>query len=160
MRQKNYYEILGVNRKTPKDEIKLEYRKLAKIYHPDKNKNDVKAEEMFKDINEAYATLMNDEKKKKYDRQVAKYKYGFTNEEGSLSNVKYELKSGVNVINELLNTILGFKKDDKETNNKSNNETTKKEESKAKYAPEKGSDIESNLEISLEEAFILSLIHI
>lgn len=148
MKQKNYYEILGVNKKTPKEEIKINYRKLAKKYHPDTNKDNPKAEEMFKNINEAYATLMNDEKKKRYDKQVAKYKYGFVEEEGSLSNIKYEIKSGVNVINDLLNTILGFKKDDKNSYQNDRSSSSSKENS------ERGNDIETNLEITLEEAFL------
>lgn len=148
MKQKNYYEILGVNRKTSKEEIKINYRKLAKKYHPDTNKDNPEAEEMFKNVNEAYATLMNDEKKKRYDKQVTKYKYGFVEEDGSLSNIKYEIKSGVNVINDLLNTILGFKKDDK-----SNSSSSTRSASSAKQNAQKGSDIETSLEITLAEAF-------
>ena len=75
MKYKNYYEILGVNRKSSLQEIKLSYRKLAKKYHPDANK-EPGAEIMFKDINEAYDILTTDEKRRKYfmekikDRQV------------------------------------------------------------------------------------------
>ena len=148
MKQKNYYEILGVNRKTSKEEIKINYRKLAKKYHPDTNKDNPEAEEMFKNINEAYATLMNDEKKKRYDKQVSKYKYGFVEEEGSLSNIKYEIKSGVNVLNDLLNTILGFKKEEKTSYQKDRSSNYNKQNA------ERGNDIETNLEITLEEAFL------
>ena len=148
MKQKNYYEILGVNRKTSKEEIKINYRKLAKKYHPDTNKDNPEAEEMFKNINEAYATLMNDEKKKRYDKQVSKYKYGFVEEEGSLSNIKYEIKSGVNVLNDLLNTILGFKKEEKTSYQKDRSSNYNKQNA------ERGNDIETNLEIKLEEAFL------
>lgn len=63
----DYYKILGVNKKTSKDEIKKAFRKLALKYHPDQNKDDKQAEEMFKKINEAYAVLSNDEKRKQYD---------------------------------------------------------------------------------------------
>lgn len=148
MKQKNYYDILGVNKKSSKEEIKINYRKLAKKYHPDANKDNIKAEEMFTDVTEAYATLMSDEKKKKYDKQVAKYKYGFVEEDDSLSNIKYEIKSGVNVINDLLNTILGFKKYDK-----NNNPNFKSNDNKSNDS-EKGTDIETMLEITLEEAFL------
>ena len=58
MKYKNYYEILDVTRKSSIQDIKLAYRKLAKKYHPDTNKSEL-AETMFKDINEAYATLTN-----------------------------------------------------------------------------------------------------
>ena len=71
MKYKNYYEILEVNRKSSVQDIKLNFRRLAKEYHPDKNKS-AEAEDKFKDINEAYAVLMDPEKRRKYDRQVAK----------------------------------------------------------------------------------------
>lgn len=64
----DYYKVLGVSRKTSKEEIKKAYRKLAMKYHPDKNKDNKEAEEKFKEISEAYAVLSNDEKKKQYDQ--------------------------------------------------------------------------------------------
>ena len=66
MKYKNYYEILGVNRKSTKEEIRLSYRKLAKKYHPDTNKT-AESETMFKDVNEAYDVLTNVEKRRKYE---------------------------------------------------------------------------------------------
>ena len=53
MAQKNYYDILGVDRKATDAEIKSAYRKLAKKYHPDLHPGDEKAAEKFKEINEA-----------------------------------------------------------------------------------------------------------
>lgn len=150
MKYKNYYEILNVTRKSSIQEIKLSYRKLAKKYHPDTNKS-AEAETKFKDVNEAYATLTNEEKRKKYDRQVAKLGYGFDENDSSLSNVKYEFKSGVNVINDLFTTILGFKKDDT-TTNQNNLEQTKEDKNK-KLKPIKGTDIITHLDVSLEEGF-------
>ena len=152
MKYKNYYEILNINRKSTRDEIRNSFRKLAKKYHPDTNKTP-EAENMFKDINEAYDVLTNDEKRRKYDRQVAKYGYGIVDTDSSLSNVKYEFKSGVNVINDLLNTILGFKKDDAQNFGDINNTPSSKDERKTKQKPEKGKDIISNIEVSLEEGF-------
>jgi len=63
----DYYRVLGVNKNASKDEIKKAFRKLAMKYHPDKNKDNKEAEEKFKKINEAYAVLSNDEKRKQYD---------------------------------------------------------------------------------------------
>ena len=65
--KEDYYKILGVSRNATKAELKKTYRKLAMKYHPDKNKGDKEAEEKFKKINEAYAVLSNDEKRKQYD---------------------------------------------------------------------------------------------
>ena len=55
MDYKDYYKILGVSKSAGQDEIKKAYRKLAVKYHPDKNKGDKKAEERFKEVNEAYS---------------------------------------------------------------------------------------------------------
>lgn len=65
---KNYYDILEVTKAATKDEIKKAYRRLSKIYHPDKAGADNKeAEEKFKEISEAYNVLSDDEKKRNYD---------------------------------------------------------------------------------------------
>jgi len=67
MEYKDYYKILGVEKKASQDDIKKAYRKLAVKYHPDKNPGDKKAEDKFKDINEANDVLGDPEKRKKYD---------------------------------------------------------------------------------------------
>lgn len=67
MEYKDYYKILGVDKKASQDDIKKAYRKLAVKYHPDKNPGDKKAEEKFKEINEANDVLSDPEKRKKYD---------------------------------------------------------------------------------------------
>ena len=66
-RSPDFYKTLGVERKASADEIKKAYRKLARKYHPDTNK-DAGAEERFKEISEAYDVLSDPEKRKKYDR--------------------------------------------------------------------------------------------
>jgi curved DNA-binding protein len=63
----DYYKLLGVTKSATKDELKKAFRKLAMKYHPDKNKDDKAAEEKFKKINEAYAVLSDDQKRKQYD---------------------------------------------------------------------------------------------
>ncbi len=75
MEYKDYYKILGVKKDASKEEIKKAFRKLALKYHPDKNKGDKAAEEKFKEINEAYEVLSDDEKRKKYDQMGESYRY-------------------------------------------------------------------------------------
>ncbi len=64
---KDYYNLLGVSKSASQDEIRRAFRKLAAKYHPDKNPNDPTAEEKFKEINEAYTVLSDEEKRKFYD---------------------------------------------------------------------------------------------
>ena len=64
---KDYYETLGVKKTATEAELKKAYRKLAMQHHPDRNPGDKRAEEKFKDINEAYAVLSDAEKRKQYD---------------------------------------------------------------------------------------------
>jgi molecular chaperone DnaJ len=72
MAKRDYYEVLGVTREASKAEIKSAYRKAAKKYHPDLNKDNPQAEEKFKELSEAYEVLMDDQKKQLYDQ------YGFS----------------------------------------------------------------------------------
>lgn len=67
MKQENYYDILGVSKSSSSEEIKKAYKKLAMKYHPDRNKWDKNAEEKFKQINTAYQTLGDPQKKQQYD---------------------------------------------------------------------------------------------
>ncbi len=76
MAKRDYYEVLGVSKDAPADEIKKAYRKLAIKYHPDKNQGDKAAEEKFKEGTEAYEVLSDAKKKQVYDQ------YGFAGVEG------------------------------------------------------------------------------
>ena len=63
----NYYDILGLTMTASEEDIKRAYREKAKIYHPDRNPNNKEAEEKFKQINEAYEVLSDENKRKQYD---------------------------------------------------------------------------------------------
>ena len=68
MSDKDFYEVLGVDRNASPEEIKKAYRKLAIQYHPDKNPGDTEAEEKFKEISNAFEVLKDEEKRQKYDQ--------------------------------------------------------------------------------------------
>ena len=61
--KRDYYDILGIKRDASAETIKKAFRKLAKKYHPDSNAGNPQAEQMFKDVNEAYSILSDPEKK-------------------------------------------------------------------------------------------------
>src|SRR5689334_25288845 len=68
MAKQDYYSTLGVAKDADLETVKKAYRKLAMQYHPDRNPGDAKAEQRFKEINEAYDVLKDDQKRAAYDR--------------------------------------------------------------------------------------------
>jgi len=83
MAKRDYYEVLGVQKNSSKDDIKKAYRKLAIQYHPDKNPGNKQAEEKFKEATEAYEILADDQKKAAYDQ------FGFAGVEGMAGQGDY-----------------------------------------------------------------------
>lgn len=67
-KKRDYYEVLGIQKSASDAEIKKAYRKMAKKYHPDMNKDNPQAEELFKEVTEAYNVLSDKEKRKLYDQ--------------------------------------------------------------------------------------------
>lgn len=84
MKQKNYYEILGVPENASEEDIKKAYRRLAKEYHPDKHQGEAAAEAKFKEIGEAYDVLKDPTKRRKYD-ELRRYSSG-----GAQGSMSYE----------------------------------------------------------------------
>ena len=73
--RKDYYKVLGVERNASQDDIKKAYRKMARKYHPDLNKDDPNAKDKFQEINEANEVLSDPEKRKKYDEYGEHWKH-------------------------------------------------------------------------------------
>ena len=138
---KDYYKILGLeNSKVSSSEIKAAYREQAKLYHPDVNAEGSFSEERFKDINEAYRVLSNNSSKKKYDRMW--------NNHAAKKNIKYEenKQGSGSVVSDFFNMFFGDIKEDKiEEKN-----TIKR---KNKKVPAKGENIETSIDVSIEDAF-------
>jgi molecular chaperone DnaJ len=86
MAKRDYYEVLGIDKNADATTIKKAYRKLAMMYHPDKNKDDKAAEDKFKEASEAYEVLSDPEKKQRYDQ------YGHAGLEGMFSNGGFSWK--------------------------------------------------------------------
>lgn len=102
--KRDYYEVLGVDRKATEGDIKRAYRKLAKKYHPDSNKGNVGAEERFREVTEAYTVLGDPEKRKQYDR----YGYGaFTGTEEGAAGSYYEYQFDGDDMDDLLKNMFG-----------------------------------------------------
>ena len=134
MKYKNYYKILGLaSSRASEEEIKLAYRKLAKQYHPDINQGNEVAAEHFKDINEAYQVLSNDDLKRKYDRVHFAYrlKDGF----------QFKKSINSNGLNDFINMFIGKRQEQSVVSNLKNNLKVD------------GENLESQIEISLKEAF-------
>lgn len=73
MEYKDYYKVLGVARNASTDDIRKAYRKMAMQYHPDRNPGDKQSEERFKEINEAYQVLSDEQKRARYDQLGSDY---------------------------------------------------------------------------------------
>ena len=114
MKYRDYYEVLGVKKDATKDQIKKAYRKLAKAYHPDANPGDKSAEEKFKELNESYEVLGNEEKRRKYDQfgNQTNFSNGYDFDPSQFGfksgNTQYEFRgSGANGFSDFFDMFFG-----------------------------------------------------
>lgn len=128
MANKDYYETLGVDKSAGADEIKKAYRTLAKKYHPDLNKEDENAAQKFKEVNEAYQVLSDENKRAQYDR------FGPSAFDGSMGGGAggFSGFEGFGGFGDIFENIFGGRS--------------------ARRGPMRGSDLEASLRISFEEA--------
>lgn len=134
--EKDYYELLEVNKDAGADEIKRSFRKLAMKYHPDRNPGDKEAEQRFKEINEAYEVLKDEQKRAAYDR------YGHQAFQGGMGGGN-PFGGGFGFNAEDLSDLFSNMFSDFMGGMRPQN----------RQGPVRGNDISYNLEISLEEAF-------
>ncbi|MBK9291112.1 MAG: J domain-containing protein [Bacteroidetes bacterium] len=150
MEYKDYYKILGVDKSAGAEEIKKQYRKLAKQYHPDRNPGDKAAEERFKSISEAYEVLSDPEKRRKYDElgtNWKQYEHAYANagqwqqarQGGGGFGTDYEsFFGGSSGFSDFFEAFFG---------------SGFQGFGEARRAARKGSNLAANLQISLEEAW-------
>ena len=89
----SYYDILGVSKTASDADIRKAYRRLARQHHPDVNPNNSEAETKFKEINEAYQVLSDEESRKKYDVYGEKWKYADHYQQAEASNTPFVWRS-------------------------------------------------------------------
>jgi len=127
---RDYYEILGVSRDAPESEIKSAFRRLARQYHPDVSQ-ETDAEERFKEINEAYAVLSNQEKRDAYDR------FGHAGVQGAGGVPDWTTMDFTDILGDLFGFGLGgFGRSSRRSPN----------------APRRGSDLQYRVHLTFEEA--------
>jgi len=146
MAGKDYYQILGVSRNASEKEIKQAYRRLARKHHPDLNPGDKSAEAKFKEINAAYEVLSSPEKRKKYDQFGEQWEYAeqFA-KSGGQERVRWDFGRGgttfeygdMSGFGDIFSSLFG----DSGTG------------SRMRRGPRRGQDIESPIEVTLEEAY-------
>ena len=144
--KKDYYEILGVNKNATDDELKKAFRKKAKQYHPDANPDNKKeAEAKFKEVNEAYETLSDPQKRRMYDQFGTADPQGFGGSGGPFGGGTYTYTSGFDGFEDFdLGDIFssffggGFGGRSSRRNN----------------GPRKGEDLKHDIEITFEESFL------
>lgn len=142
--KRDYYEVLGVSKTATDDELKRAYRKLAKQYHPDANPdNKEEAEKKFKEINEAYETLSNPQKRKMYDQFGPEGPAGFGGGAGGANYYSsgFDGFSDFSDLGDIFSSFFGGGFGGR-SSRKNNN------------GPVQGADLKNVVEITFEESFL------
>jgi molecular chaperone DnaJ len=149
---KDYYEVLGVKRDATEKDIKQAYRRLARKYHPDVNPGDKSAEAKFKEINLAHEVLSDKDKRAKYDKYGDKWQYADQFEKagaaGGPQSQYYEYSPGDGESFHFGGDIGGL---DSIFEEMLRGGRTRGFSGRAR--PQRGEDLESNIEVTLEEAY-------
>lgn len=139
MSKRDYYEVLGVSKTATQDELKKAYRKLARKYHPDLNKDNEEAAEKFKECNEAYSVLSDDQKRAQYDQfGHAAFENGGMGGGGGFGGAGGFGGFGGSGMEDIFDMFFGGQ------GGRGGN--------RAKSGPQRGADLRFDLEISFEEA--------
>ena len=139
MSKRDYYEVLGVSKTATQDELKKAYRKLARKYHPDLNKDTEEAAEKFKECNEAYSVLSDDQKRAQYDQfGHAAFENGGMGGGGGFGGAGGFGGFGGSGMEDIFDMFFGGQGG--------------RGGSRAKSGPQRGADLRFDLEITFEEA--------
>jgi molecular chaperone DnaJ len=140
MSKKDYYDILGVTKKSTPEEIKKAYRSLAMKYHPDRNQGDKAAEGKFKEASEAYQVLSDPKKKSSYDQfGHSAFEGGGSGGAGGFDFGGFESGAFSDIFDDFFGDFMGSGRGGR---------------SSKKSRSNRGSDLKINLEITLEEAYL------
>lgn len=129
---KDYYDILGVDKGASDIDIKKAFKKLALQYHPDRNPDNAEAEEKFKELNEAYQVLSDSEKRSNYD-QFGTADFGGGGFQGGFNGAGFDFSDLGDIFGDIFGGGFGSSRSNPN-------------------APRKGSDIESSINLTFEEA--------